>query len=151
MKNFIEVANALFLVKEENDAIKNFKEVASKHVINRADLVTFEQIKFGVIIEANKRKLNTDVIKALISKAGIYNILQAAGYGMRTRVGFVPSELAIASHAFIVGHYEHSNSAVFKVHPKSSAVLIKGIITYALNHPEVALSSKQANTRLIRG
>lgn len=149
MTKFIEVANAHLLVKEEKDAIKNFKEAASKNVINRADLVTFEQIKFGVIIEANKRKLNTDVIKALASKAGIYNILQKAGYGMRTRVGFVPSELAIRSHEFVVGHYEHSNGAVFKVHPKSSDLLIRGIITYATKHPEVALSSKQANTRLL--
>lgn len=150
MTKFIEVANAHFLVKEENDAIKNFKEAASKTVINRAGLLTFEQIKFGVIIEANKRKINTNVIKALASKAGVYNILQAAGFGMRTRIGFVPSQSAVMSKAFIVGHYEHSNSAVFKVRPESSALLIKGIITYAMNHPEVALSSKQANTRLLR-
>lgn len=150
MKSIIKVANTQLLAKEEDAAIETFKEAASKNVINQRGLVTFEQIKFEAIIEANNRKLNVDVIKALASGAGFYNILQAAGFGMRTRIGFVPSKSAIVSQAFFVGHYEHSDSAVFKVNPRASAMLISVIMSYAATHPEVALSSKQANTRLLQ-
>lgn len=149
MKNFIQVANAQLLVKEEANAIKNFKEIASKNLIVRNDLVTFEQLKFKAIIAANERKLDTRIIKALASRAGVYNILQAAGFGMRTHAGFIPSQAAISSRVFIVGHYEHSNSATFKVLPGVVNKFVDGIIAYATTHPEVALSSKRANTRLL--
>lgn len=150
MSNFINVANAQLLAKEEADVIKNYKNVASMNVINRSDLVTFEQIRFKVIIKANDLKLNENVIKALSSRAGIYNLLQHAGFGMRTHAGFVPSQLAIMTRAFVVGHYEHSNTATFKVRPENADKLVDGIIAYATRFPEVALSSKQANTRLLR-